>query len=180
VALSTSYLTGSASFGISMTTLISCGGLLPVGTRSRPMGVSGRAGGRAFYAACPRRAGPGSELVRDADEGVVVHPRLHAHGHPDFGPPADPRLHRGLRVDPPLVAQFGLPFVAAEVRRDQPARADPAVDQAQVVPRRDVMEARGDLPGQPVGVREPATGAHLRAARGAEGMAYLDARHELA
>src|SRR5690606_35279970 len=36
-ALSTSYLTGSASFGISMMTLISSGGFLPAGTRSRPM-----------------------------------------------------------------------------------------------------------------------------------------------
>src|SRR5690606_20886343 len=58
-ALSTSYLTGSASFGISMTTLISCGGLAPVGTRSRPMGVgcSGCCGGgRIFYALpCSKR-----------------------------------------------------------------------------------------------------------------------------
>src|SRR5690606_8845429 len=38
VALSTSYLTGSASFGISMMTLISYGPSRPVGTRSRPMG----------------------------------------------------------------------------------------------------------------------------------------------
>src|SRR5690606_28261234 len=47
VSLSTSYLTGSASFGISMMTLISSGGFLPVLTRSRPMN------------ACPlvRRAG---------------------------------------------------------------------------------------------------------------------------
>src|SRR5690606_10720073 len=37
LSLSTSYLTGSASFGISMTTLISSGGFLPVGTRSRPI-----------------------------------------------------------------------------------------------------------------------------------------------
>src|SRR3546814_476175 len=39
LSLSTSYLTGSASLGISMTTLISSGTLLPVGTWSRPMGV---------------------------------------------------------------------------------------------------------------------------------------------
>src|SRR6185312_8323544 len=39
-ALSTSYLTGSASLGISMTTLMSSGTLLPAGTRSRPMGMS--------------------------------------------------------------------------------------------------------------------------------------------
>src|SRR5688500_15501678 len=39
-ALSTSYLTGSASLGISMMTLISSGGFLPVGTRSRPMSCS--------------------------------------------------------------------------------------------------------------------------------------------
>src|SRR5690606_6945436 len=38
LSLSTSYLTGSASLGISMTTLISSGTLLPVGTWSRPMG----------------------------------------------------------------------------------------------------------------------------------------------
>src|SRR5690606_17264322 len=37
VALSTSYLTGSASLGISTMTLISSGGFVPVGTRSRPM-----------------------------------------------------------------------------------------------------------------------------------------------
>src|SRR5690554_3129788 len=36
-SLSTSYLTGSASFGISMMTLISSGGFLPVFTWSRPM-----------------------------------------------------------------------------------------------------------------------------------------------
>src|SRR4249919_85787 len=60
-ALSTSYLTGSASLGISMMTLISSGGFLPVGTRSRPIAIAptcwaaaGRAavggrGGRAFY-----------------------------------------------------------------------------------------------------------------------------------
>ncbi|KAA2284374.1 Hpt domain-containing protein [Arenimonas fontis] len=40
VALSTSYLTGSASLGISMTTLISFGTSRPVGTRSSPMGYS--------------------------------------------------------------------------------------------------------------------------------------------
>src|SRR3546814_897820 len=39
LSLSTSYFTGSASLGISMTTLISSGTLLPVGTWSRPMGV---------------------------------------------------------------------------------------------------------------------------------------------
>src|SRR5690606_4057134 len=38
LSLSTSYLTGSASLGISMMTLISSGGFLPVGTRSRPIG----------------------------------------------------------------------------------------------------------------------------------------------
>src|SRR5690606_25261891 len=58
-ALSTSYLTGSASLGISMTTLISCGGLLPVGTRSRPMGEGAPrccGGGRIFYALrCSKR-----------------------------------------------------------------------------------------------------------------------------
>src|SRR5690606_3592287 len=37
LSLSTSYLTGSASLGISMMTLISSGGFLPVGTRSRPI-----------------------------------------------------------------------------------------------------------------------------------------------
>src|SRR5690606_14013950 len=42
VCLSTSYFTGSESFGISMTTLISCGGLLPVGMWSRAIAVSGR------------------------------------------------------------------------------------------------------------------------------------------
>src|SRR5512133_3172048 len=68
-ALSTSYLTGSASLGISMMTLISSGGFLPVGTRSRPMSCAlekparadprrwwGRAGyGKACCGAASRR-----------------------------------------------------------------------------------------------------------------------------
>src|SRR5690606_2358222 len=40
LSLSTSYFTGSESFGISMMTLISSGGLLPAVTLSRPMGIS--------------------------------------------------------------------------------------------------------------------------------------------
>src|SRR5215469_15054046 len=40
LSLSTSYLTGSASFGISMTTLISFGTSRPALTISRPMGYS--------------------------------------------------------------------------------------------------------------------------------------------
>jgi hypothetical protein len=39
VSLSTSYFTGSESFGISMMTLISSGGFLPGETSSRPMVV---------------------------------------------------------------------------------------------------------------------------------------------
>src|SRR5690606_6261618 len=53
LSLSTSYLTGSESFGISMTTLISSGGLRPELTWSRPIcGSVANAGGgsRPFYA----------------------------------------------------------------------------------------------------------------------------------
>src|SRR3546814_15027538 len=53
LSLSTSYLTGSASLGISMTTLISSGTLLPVGTWSRPMGLRFlRRGRRGVWAGC--------------------------------------------------------------------------------------------------------------------------------
>src|SRR5690554_5795883 len=65
VALSTSYLTGSASLGISTMTLISSGGFVPVGTRSRPMVVSSaapaRGGGRAV-----RGGGKGAHSTRRA------------------------------------------------------------------------------------------------------------------
>src|SRR5690554_5908289 len=56
-SLSTSYLTGSTSLGISMMTLISSGGFLPVFTWSRPMMAPvGRSAGR-----CPGR-GVGKEV----------------------------------------------------------------------------------------------------------------------
>src|SRR3546814_524448 len=60
LSLSTSYFTGSASLGISMTTLISSGTLLPVGTWSRPMGVRFlRRGGAASGQAAGVGAGVG-------------------------------------------------------------------------------------------------------------------------
>src|SRR5690606_7011701 len=81
-ALSTSYLTGSAAFGISMTTLISSGGVAPVGTRSRPMGVgcSGCCGGGGYSTRCGaanENGGPGAAVfphpgpLPQAGEGVV-------------------------------------------------------------------------------------------------------------
>src|SRR5690606_4226894 len=94
-SLSTSYLTGSASLGISMMTLISSGGFLPVLTWSRPMGVTapvapGRARpvgeSRPFYAA--RAGSAGTPPVRC--RGAGVYPRvgqapvgpLHAEAYP--------------------------------------------------------------------------------------------------
>src|SRR3546814_1695179 len=65
LSLSTSYFTGSASLGISMTTLISSGTLLPVGTWSRPMGVRFlRRGGAASGPAAGVGVGVGGGILR--------------------------------------------------------------------------------------------------------------------
>src|SRR3546814_1807046 len=65
LSLSTSYFTGSASLGISMTTLISSGTLLPVGTWSRPMGVRFlRRGGAASGPAAGVGEGVGRGILR--------------------------------------------------------------------------------------------------------------------
>src|SRR3546814_9624046 len=62
---STSYFTGSASLGISMTTLISSGTLLPVGTWSRPVGVRFlRRGGAASGPAAGVGEGVGRGILR--------------------------------------------------------------------------------------------------------------------
>src|SRR5690606_33139075 len=64
LSLSTSYLTGSASLGISMTTLISSGTLLPVGTWSRPMGMRFlRRGRRGAGAGHPVEGGEGGDFT---------------------------------------------------------------------------------------------------------------------
>src|SRR3546814_19589418 len=65
LSLSTSYFTGSASLGISMTTLISSGTLLPVGTWSMLMGVRFlRRGGAASGPAAGVGEGVGRGLLR--------------------------------------------------------------------------------------------------------------------
>src|SRR5690606_24926981 len=85
-ALSTSYLTGSASFGISMTTLISSGGLAPVGTRSRPMGVgcSGCCGGGGYSTRCGaanENGGPGGRRFRASRLPPLLQQRDQEQGH---------------------------------------------------------------------------------------------------
>src|SRR5688572_23912934 len=98
-ALSTSYFTGSASFGISMMTLISSGGFLPVGTRSRPIaycsdvrpaadGAAWRGGGRGRARIIGGNPGPAAasdgycrEESRDAGCEAVAGPRFAGRDH---------------------------------------------------------------------------------------------------
>src|SRR3546814_4499892 len=70
LSLSTSYFTGSASLGISMTTLISSGTLLPVGTWSRPLGLRFLRGGGGPLG---RAAGGGGGVGRGILRGGVLH-----------------------------------------------------------------------------------------------------------
>src|SRR3546814_6085776 len=88
LSLSTSYFTGSASLGISMTTLISSGTLLPVGTWSRPMGVRFlRKGRRGLWAGC--RGGRGGGSGDFTPRGAALQHQLTS-GRPQLG-----RLHTG-------------------------------------------------------------------------------------
>src|SRR5690606_29664860 len=108
LSLSTSYLTGSASLGISMTTLISSGTLLPVGTWSRPMGWR-------FL----RRGGAASGPAAGVGEGWTgdFTPRGAAMQHPPTsGTPQLGRFHTGAYTyghvstsEPVMTAQLDSP-----------------------------------------------------------------------
>src|SRR5690606_15375305 len=108
VALSTSYLTGSASLGISMTTLISFGTSRPVGTRSRPMGV-------LLGLLCPGRAHCGKRGRKDTGKARSPHSES-ATGRARQAPAEAPELSRH-RPGAPAMADAQLDPKALELLR---------------------------------------------------------------
>src|SRR5690606_35462669 len=118
LSLSTSYLTGSASLGISMTTLISSGTLLPVGTWSRPMGWRFLRRGRARPGTAAGVVGRGwqadftplaAALQHRPTSGTPQLGRLHTgaytYGHVSTSRPInhDPARHRTIQYRRPAV-----------------------------------------------------------------------------